>query len=292
MGNNKKVTCRICLRIMRNDNIRRHMKQHEKDKFEKESLCSSSIHSSTTFLQEDTERKFNDDTTNKTYEVSSINEELVIKRLKKNNDKYMQDMELGKIIAKAIKDGKIAQDSLCSEDSDALHLYWNKKQLMNIDNIILKHWQGALLKYMKPSYREVIWVQGAKCDEGKTFFQEYIEAKFGWDKVMCGMDIMMKKESIFHTIRSRPYMTTDIFTFNIGKDNTNMEDINYQVLEQIKDGRFVAAKFSSKEIKICKPNIVIVFSNDKPELKKLAMDRWTIFKIKDNDLIDVSPKSK
>jgi len=286
MGNNKKVTCSKCLRIMRSDNIRRHTKQHEKDKFEKESLFSSSISTSRSPLQEETERELSVDTTNKTYE------ELVIKRLKKNNDKYMQDMELGKIIAKAIKDGKIAQDSLCSEDSDALHLYWNKKQLMNIDNIIIKHWQSALLNYMKPSYREVIWVQGAKCDEGKTFFQEYIEAKFGWKRVMCGLDIMMKKESIFHTIRSRPYMTTDIFTFNIGKDNTNMEDINYQVLEQIKDGRFVAAKFSSKEIKICKPNIVIVFSNDKPELKKLAMDRWTIFKIKDNDLIDVSPKSK
>ena len=155
------------------------MKQHEKDKFVKESLCSSSIHSSTTFLQEDTERKFND-TTNKTYEVSSINEELVIKRLKKNNDKYMQDMELGKIIAKAIKDGKIAQDSLCSEDSDALHLYWNKKQLMNIDNIILKHWQGALLNYMKPTYREVIWVQGAKCDEGKKISRNILKRNLVW----------------------------------------------------------------------------------------------------------------
>ena len=122
--------------------------------------------------------------------------------------------------------------------------------------------------------------------------QEYIEAKFGWDKVMCGMDIMIKKESIFHTIRSRPYATTDIFTFNIGKDNTNMEDINYQVLEQIKDGRFVAAKFSSKEIKICKPNIVIVFANCTPDVKKLAMDRWKIFKIIGEDLVDISPKSK
>merc|ERR1712030_238169 len=108
----------------------------------------------------------------------------------------------------------------------------------------------------------------------------------------CGMDIMMKKENIFHTIRSRPYTTTDIFTFNIGKDNTNMEDINYQVLEQITDGRFIAAKFNSKEIKICKPNIVIVFSNDKPDVNKLAIDRWKIFKIKDDNLIDVSPKSK
>ena len=163
---------------------------------------------------------------------------------------------------------------------------------MNIDNVILKTWQGALLNYMKPSNREVIWVQGAVCEEGKSFFQEYIEAKFGCDKAMCGLDIKMKKESIYHMIRNRSYMTTNIYTFNIGKDNTNMEDINYQVLEQLKDGRFLAAKFSSKEIKICKPNIVIVFSNDKPEVKKLAMYRWKIFKTKEGDLIDVSPKTK
>ena len=203
----------------------------------------------------------------------------------------MQDMETGKIIAKAIKEGKIPQDSLCSEDSEAFHLYWNKKQLMNIDNVIFKPWQTALLHYMKPSYREVIWVQGAKCEEGKTFFQEYVESKFGWDKVMCSLDIQMRKENIYHTIRSRPFATTDIFTFNIGKD-AGSSDTNYQVLEQIKDGRFVAAKFSSKEIKICKPNIVIVFLNDKPEVQKLAMDRWKIFKIIGEDLVDISPKSK
>ena len=83
-------------------------------------------------------------------------------------------------------------------------------------------------------------------------------------------------------------MTTDIFTFNIGKADT-YEDVNYQVLEQLKDGRILAAKFSSKEIKISTPNIVIVFSNDKPKLSKLATDRWKIFKIKGDDLIDVSP---
>ena len=85
---------------------------------------------------------------------------------------------------------------------------------------------------------------------------------------------------------------TDIFTSKIGKDDTSNEDVNYQVLEQLKDGRFIAGKFGSKEIKICKPKIFIVFSNDKPEVKKLAMDRWKIFKIKDDDLIDVSPKTK
>merc|ERR1712236_82367 len=248
--------------------------QHEKENYENETFCSTGITTSRISLQEDNESNFSSISTTKS---TPINEEFVIKRLMVNNDKYMQDMETGKIIAKAIKEGKLPQDSLCCEDSEAFHLYWNKKQLMNIDNVILKPWQTALLHYMKPSYREVIWVQGAKCEEGKTFFQEYVESKFGWDKVMCGLDIQMKKESIYHTIRSRPFATTDIFTFNIGKDDGN-SDTNYRGMEQIKDGRFVTAKFSSKEIKLCNPHFVIVLANCTPEVKKFAYSSfrsWT-----------------
>ena len=287
MGRHKKVTCGKCLRIMRTDHIKRHMKQHENVDYKNESICGSSIATSRTSLQEDTESNFSSISTTKS---TPINEEFVIKSMVIDSDKYMQDMELGKIVAKTVVEKNIPQDSLSIEYKKALDLYWNKKQLMNIDNVILKPWQSALIEYMEKSKREVIWVQGAKCEEGKSWMQEYIEAKFGWERVMCGMDITMKKESIYHTIRNRPFMTTDIFTSNIGKDDRNKEDIYYQVLEQIKDGRFVAAKFSSKEIKICKPNIVIVFSNDKPDVKKLAMDRWKIFKIIGEDLVDVTKK--
>ena len=287
MGRDKKVTCGKCLRVMRRDNLKRHMLQHEKEKFEKESFYGSNTGSSGASLQEDWKME-SDFSSISTYTFTPINEEFVIKTLKMNNDEYNKKMETGKIIAKQIKDGKIAQDSLSNEYKDALDLYWNKKQLMDIENVILKSWQESLLQYLKPSDREIIWIQGAKCNEGKSWFQEYIEAKFGWERVMCGLDIKMKKENIYHLIRRRPYMTTDIFTFNIGKADT-YEDVNYQVLEQLKDGRILAAKFSSKEIKICTPNIVIVFSNDKPKLSKLAMDRWKIFKIKGDDLIDVSP---
>merc|ERR1712208_35352 len=260
--------------------------QHEKEDYQNEMFCSSSIGISRTSLQEETVSEFSSVSTTKS---TPINEEFVIKLMVIDSDKYMQDMELGKIVAKTVVEKKIPQDSLSSEYKKALDLYWNKKQLMNIDNVILKPWQSALIEYIEKSKREVIWVQGAKCEEGKSWMQEYIEAKFGWERVMCGMDITMKKESIYHTIRSRPYMTTDIFTFNIGKD-AGSSDTNYQVLEQIKDGRFVASKFSGKEIKICKLNIVIVFANCTPDVKKLAMDRWKFFKF--NDLIDVSPKSK
>ena len=285
MGKGKKVTCGTCLRIMRSDHLKRHMKQHDKEKFENESFCGSSIGTSRTSLQESE----SDFSSISTYTSTPINEEFAIKSMMMTADEYNNKLALGKIVAKTIKEKKIPQDSLSIEYKDALDLYWNKKQLMDIENVILKTWQESLLQYLKPSNREIIWVQGAKCNEGKSWFQEYIEAKFGWERVMCGLDIKMKKESIYHLIRRRPYMTTDVFTFNIGKADT-YEDVNYQVLEQLKDGRILAAKFSSKEIKICTPNIVIVFSNDKPKLAKLAMDRWKIFKIKGNDLVDVSPK--
>ena len=145
---------------MRNDNIKRHMLQHEKEKFEMESFCSSSIATSRTSLQEEeTESDFSSISTNTS---TPINEEFTMKRLKMNNYEYDKKMELGKIIAKAIKNGEIVQDSLCSEDREALDLFWNKKQLLDIKNVVLKTWQSDLIAYMKPKVREVIWVQGEK----------------------------------------------------------------------------------------------------------------------------------
>ena len=58
MGRDKKVTCGKCLRVMRRDNLKRHMLQHEREKIEKESLCGSSIVTSRTSLQEENESDF------------------------------------------------------------------------------------------------------------------------------------------------------------------------------------------------------------------------------------------
>ena len=86
--------------------------------------------------------------------------------------------------------------------------------------------------------------------------------------------------------------TTDIFLFNVGKANT-INEVNYEVLEKIKDGRILASKYDSKELKFKTPNIVVVFSNDKPDVKQLASDRWKIFSIINEGLVeDLIPKGK
>ena len=67
---------------MRSDNLKTHILQHEKEKFEKEVFTPSSIRSRQTSLQEENESDFSSVSTNTS---TPINEEFVIKRLKKNN---------------------------------------------------------------------------------------------------------------------------------------------------------------------------------------------------------------
>ena len=50
-------------------------------------------------------------------------------------------------------------------------------------------------------------------------------------------------------------------------------------VEKIKNGRIVADKYNTAELKFQTPNIVIVFSNEKPDCEKLSKDKWKIFKI-------------
>jgi len=77
MGRHNKVTCRKCLRVIRSDNLKTHIKQHEKGNYEKESFCSSSIGFSIAHLQESE----NDLSSISTYSSTPINEEGVIKKL-------------------------------------------------------------------------------------------------------------------------------------------------------------------------------------------------------------------
>ena len=89
------------------------MLQHEKEKYEKESLCSTSISTSRASLQEEeTESDFSSISTTKS---TPINEEFVIKSMVIDSDEYNKKMEHGKIVAKTVVEKKIPQDSLSSK---------------------------------------------------------------------------------------------------------------------------------------------------------------------------------
>ena len=78
--------------------------------------------------------------------------------------------------------------------------------------------------------------------------------------------------------------------FNVGKANT-FDGVNYEVLEKIKDGKLVASKYDSAELRFKTPNVVVVFSNQRPNKSELSRDRWAIFEIEDDKLVDTSNRN-
>ena len=219
------------------------------------------------------------------YKPTSMDEEELLKKMLKGDREYKEKMEMGKKMYQFVKEYDIDEKSISKEMREPLEIYKEQKQTVDVENVILKSWQESLLNYMKPSDREIIWVQGRYCGEGKTWFQDYVESKYGYKRVVAGMDIKLKKSSICHALRKRRLATTDIFLFDVGKAKT-FDTVNYEVLEKLKNGRILASKFDSVELKLRTPNIVVVFSNDRPEVNQLARDRWKIFSIENDDLVE------
>ena len=285
MGRHKRISCLKCFKVMRSDHLKTHMKQHEDGKFENESSCALSHRTSQTSLDNESIISYVSAST----EVSSTKEEELRRILIRDDEEYKYKLAQGKILYQSMYDMDIAEESLRPEFKEMLDLYRKQREYMNINQVILRPWQQSLLEYMKPSDREIIWVIGKKGNEGKTWFQKYMESKYGWSKIICGINLKMKGGSICQLLRKRSLLTTDIFLFDVGKAKTE-EGINYDVLESIKNGWITADKYNSEQFRCHTPNTVVVFSNEKPDIKEAVKDRWKILQIKGDDLIDISQR--
>ena len=66
------------------------------------------------------------------------------------------------------------------------------------------------------------------------------------------------------------------------------EPYKLEILEDIKDGLASASKYKNDNIRFKTPNTLMVFSNIFPNTKKLSRDRWEIYDMNDDELVNVS----
>jgi hypothetical protein len=205
----------------------------------------------------------------------------------KINKEYEEKVELGKALYKILNKGVVQEESFPPEWQKALDLYLKQGHQIDHETVVLKPWQMELMKHIdNPSDRKILWVQGEKCGEGKTWFQKYVQSLLGRRRVVAGgINIHSNSASIAHALSKRPLATTDIFLFNLGKARNREQEVNYSFIEDLKDGNVFASKYDSKELMIKVPNIVMVFSNSTPDVKELARDRWEIFSIENDELV-------
>ena len=92
------------------------------------------------------------------------------------------------------------------------------------------------------------------------------------------MELAESTRNILHHMRKCVDMQTDIFLFNITK-SVYIDDVNYNLLENIKDRKAWATKYNTKKMRFKTPNVIIVFLNMYPDTGEFSQDRWLIFKI-------------
>ena len=283
MTGNKKVSCKVCYREMRSDHLTRHMKQHSK-RNESNPVTNISVtknYNTTSSVLADREDEVECEP------HTTIDEKALERSALKINKEYEEKIELGKALYKILNKGVVQEESFPPEWQKALDLYLKQGHQIDPETAVLKPWQMELMKHIdNPSDRKILWVQGEKCGEGKTWFQKYVQSLLGRRRVVAGgINIHSNSASIAHALSKRPLATTDVFLFNIGKAQNREREVNYSFIEDLKDGNVFAAKYDSKELMIKVPNIVMVFSNSTPDVKELARDRWNIFSIENDELV-------
>lgn len=102
---------------------------------------------------------------------------------------------------------------------------------------------------------------------GKTWLCQYLLSKFPQKVQVLRIG---KRDDLAHAIDS----TKSIFLFDVPR--SQMEYLQYNILEQLKDRMIFSPKYSSMTKLIgCNPH-VIVFCNEHPDMEKLSIDRYKV----------------
>lgn len=142
-------------------------------------------------------------------------------------------------------------------------------------------WQLELLELLgkDPDDRSIIWIYD-NGNSGKSFITRWLVMRYG--AVFCSG----KKADVYHNIskivNSGGYFS--IVVFDVPR--TNIEYVNFEVIESIKNGLLFSGKYDSGTIMFDSPHIV-VFANSPPIETYLTSDRWVIYRIEMGELVRI-----
>ena len=275
---------------MRSDNLVRHMKLHQPEVQRNEELCTELVFK----VVDNVVENFNptndqnverNELKRKLEETETDDDDDVRKVILLKTEEYKKKIALGKTVYQVLGEGEGEEEALPYNYKRALELYMKQGDGFIYKDVELKPWQRELMEQINtPSDRHIIWVVGKACGEGKTWFQKYVRSMFGIRRVVSGINIKSNTRNIYHCLAKQSLATADIFLFNIGKSMKRFEEVNYEVLEDLKDGDAFSAKYNSQKLTIKVPNVVMVFSNNEPNKRELATDRWKVFHIENEQL--------
>ena len=295
-GQHKQRQCVTCKRWMRSDKLKGHMKTHKdlldlpKDELEEELRARHDIqqeHEAKRQRVVETAKSIGVPVPEEIEDLESMDKDNLRELLLKDNQRYLKQIELGKNISSILDEGVIREDSLAHDKKLALDIYRRQRPRCDISSVQLRPWQKDAFDLFEQisDDRTVHWICDKEGNSGKSWFQNYVQAYFGYTRVFqC--DLRMGHRDIWHIMQKRSMSTIDIFLFNDSRPASGSEVNLYRILDNIKDGQAMASKYDGNIISFKTPNIVMVFSTVYPNLNKLSGDRWRIYNVNRDKLFE------
>lgn len=144
---------------------------------------------------------------------------------------------------------------------------------LKLDKAVLKDWQKTCIeKYMSQGDRKVLWIYDPVGNTGKTWLGRYLMIKL---KDVYKINTCSYKDIAYAYKKQKNV----IFDYS----RSQCEYFNYMAMESLKNGEMFSGKYHSHQV-IFSPAKVLVFANYPPDVTKLSVDRWDIYKIQKNTL--------
>lgn len=177
----------------------------------------------------------------------------------------------------------IKADAYCEKlDTRNGKIYkWGFDREKNYLSLDLYPWQQSIFNITdtEPDDRSIIWVYDKNGKNGKTRFCKFIKHKAN-AIIITGGGLKDIAQVIAGEVddggRNMDNLTSIIFNFA-----RTTENISYQAIEALKDGLITSTKYHSKGFDFNCPH-VFIFSNSKPDINRLTMDRWKIYTINES----------
>ena len=132
--------------------------------------------------------------------------------------------------------------------------------------------------------REVNWLYDPIGNTGKSVLTKYLLWKHSEDVMIVPRANAQNMRTVIIDRGPRKLYLFDI-PRTLGKEE-HKEDI-YSVIEDVKNGTVLSAMYGRDAQLLMYPPIVWVFSNYRPDIKSLSLDRWKIFIMRENKGLDM-----
>lgn len=145
-----------------------------------------------------------------------------------------------------------------------------QSRLSSYDSVEWRPWQAEVIELIKtdPDPRKVHWYYEQTGNAGKSYLANYLICKY--DAFLCTGG---KVQDIQYA-----YQGERIIILDLSRTKAEQMDHLYEMIERWKDGSFLSTKYESQMKHFAVPHI-LAFSNFKPDLTKLSLDRWDVNKI-------------